>query len=121
VSLFDSIKASLGGSIGQAAVSALPGIIEAVLPGGLQGLLDRLQQSGHLGQVNSWLGRGENQPIGADDLRRVLSDEHVRQIAERLGIPADQVLATLSKVLPEAVDRQSPEGSLQTGPVDEGR
>lgn len=116
MSLFDSIKSSLSGSLGQAAAAALPQIIETVLPGGLQGLLDRLQQSGHAAQVNSWLGRGSNEPITTGDLRRVIGDDHVRMIAEKLGLPPDQVLATLSKLLPEAVDRQSPNGTLQSPP-----
>lgn len=113
MSLLDSIKGSLGGSVGQAAEAALPGLIERFLPGGLQMLLQRLQQSGYGAQVNSWLGRGPNDPITAQDLEKVLQNDQVRQIAQRLGIPADQLLAVLAKALPEAVDRHSPDGTLQ--------
>ncbi|WP_375466378.1 YidB family protein [uncultured Methylobacterium sp.] len=113
MSWIDTLKAALGGSLGQAAIEALPGIIERVLPGGLQGLLNQLQSSGYAAQVNSWLGRGPNEPITGEDLRRVMNSEQVRQIAEKLGIPADQVLAVLAKVLPEAVDHHSPDGTLQ--------
>lgn len=113
MSLFDTLKNALGGSLGQAAVEALPSIIERVLPGGLQGLLNQLQGSGYATQVNSWLGRGPNDPITTEDLRKVVNSDQVRQIAEKLGIPADQVLAVLAKVLPAAVDHHSPEGSLQ--------
>ena len=113
MSLFDTIKESLGGVIGSAAASALPGVIERVFPGGLQGLLNQLSESGYGRQVNSWLGRGENEPITTQDLSNVLHNEQVRQIAEKLGIPADQVLDTLSKLLPQAVDQQSPDGQLQ--------
>lgn len=116
MSLFDSIKTSLGGALGEAAASALPGIIERVLPGGLQGLLMKLQQSGMGAQVNSWLGRGPNDPITAEDIRKVLGDQHVQEIAQKLGVPADQVAALLSKLLPEAVDKASPEGTLHTPP-----
>lgn len=113
MSLFDTIKGSLGGAIGAAAVAALPGIIERAVPGGLQGLLTQLSQSGYGRQLNSWLGRGENEPITTEDLRRVLDSQQTRAIAEKLGIPADQVLATLSKLLADAVDKQSPDGHLQ--------
>ena len=112
MSLFDTIKGSLGGALGQAAVSALPGIIERVVPGGLPGLLTQLQRSGYGRQVSSWLGRDANEPITADDLRRVVDEGKVREIAGRLGIPPDQALAILAKLLPEAVDRQSPDGRL---------
>lgn len=113
MSLFDTLKNALGGSLGQAAIEALPSIIERVLPGGLQGLLNQLQSSGYAAQVNSWLGRGANEPITTEDLRKVIDSEQVRQIAEKLGIPADQVLSVLAKVLPAAVDQHSPEGTLQ--------
>mgnify|MGYP004717138101 CR=1 FL=1 len=113
MSLFDNIKGSLGGVVGSAAASALPGIIEKVFPGGLQGLLNQLAPSGYGRPGNSWLGPGENEPITTDDLRNALNDEHTREIANKLGIPADQVLETLSKVLPQAVDHHSSEGQLQ--------
>ncbi|TXN65750.1 YidB family protein [Methylobacterium sp. WL6] len=114
MSLFDTLKSALGGSLGQAAVEALPGIVERVLPGGLQGLLNQLRNSGYAAQVNSWLGRGPNAPITTEDLRKVLDNEQVRQIADKLGIPTDQVLAVLAKVLPAAVDQHSPDGTLRT-------
>lgn len=114
MSLFDSIKGSLGGVLGEAAASALPGIIERVVPGGLEGLLLKLQQSGLGAQVNSWLGRGPNEPITAEDVNRVLGDQHVRDIAAKLGIPADQVAALISQLLPAAVDKASPDGKLHT-------
>ena len=117
MSLFDTLKDSLGGLIGSSIAAALPDILAKVVPGGLQGLLDQLQRSGYGAQVNSWLGRDANQPITADDLSKVLGNEHVRQIAEKLGIPADQVLATLSKLLPAPVDQASPDGTLQTPPA----
>ena len=113
MSLFDTLRTALGGSLGRIAIEALPGIIERALPGGLQGLLNQLQSSGYAAQVNSWLGRGPNEPITADDLRRVLDNEQVRQIADKLGIPTDQVLAVLAKALPATVDHHSPDGTLQ--------
>lgn len=107
--LFDT----LGGSLGQMALKALPGLVQQVLPGGLNALLDQLRRSGYESQVNSWLGRGPNEPITADDLQKVLDNDQVRQMAQKLGIPVDQLFPTLAKVLPEAVDHHSPDGTLQ--------
>ena len=117
MSLFDSIKSTLSGPLGSVAASALPGIIEKVYPGGLQGVLDHLSQSGYGRQVNSWLGRGENEPITTADLQAALNNEHTKEIAAKLGIPADQVLDILSKFLPQTVDQHSPEGQLQAPPA----
>lgn len=69
MSLFDSIK----GSLGSVAASTPSGIIEKVFPGGLQGLLNQLAQSGYGKQVNSWLGRCKNEPISTDYLRNTLN------------------------------------------------
>lgn len=37
---------SLGGSLEQMALKALPGIVQQVLPGGLKALLDQLRRAG---------------------------------------------------------------------------
>jgi uncharacterized protein YidB (DUF937 family) len=76
-------------------------------------MLDQLNRSGLGAQVGSWLGRGSNQPITAQDIEGALSDEHVQRIAQSLGIPADKVTAFLAAHLPSAVDRQSPDGTLE--------
>lgn len=104
----------IGSLIGDAAIAALPGILQRVFPGGVQGLLNQLSQSGFGKEVNSWLGRGENQPITTEDLRKVLASNQALVIAEKLGIPSDQALALLAKILPEAINQQSPNGTLQT-------
>lgn len=104
---------SIFGSLGDIAMKALPGILQQVLPGGLNALLDQLRKSGYESQVNSWLGRGPNEPITADDLQRVMGNAQVREIAAKLGIPVEQLFPTLAKTLPEAVDQHSPNGQLQ--------
>lgn len=104
---------SLGGSLEQMALKARPGIVQQVLPGGLNALLDQLRRAGYESQVNSRLGRGPNEPITADDLRKVLDDDQVRQIAQKLGIPMDQLFPTLAQALPETVDHHSPDGALR--------
>ncbi len=109
MSLFDS----LGGSLQQMAMKALPGILQQVVPGGLNALLDQLRRHGYESQVNSWLGRGPNEPITAEDLQKVIGNEQVRAIAEKLGIPVEQLFPTLAQTLPATVDHHSPNGELQ--------
>jgi uncharacterized protein YidB (DUF937 family) len=100
----------------------LGGILGQVLAntdlGSLGGLLDQLQKSGLGAQVSSWLGNGANLPISVDQLRQALGDDTIRQIATSLGIPVDQLLGQLSQHLPAAVDKLSPNGTLeqQLGP-----
>jgi uncharacterized protein YidB (DUF937 family) len=71
-----------------------------------------LQQAGFGDQVKSWIGDGRNLPITADQLRRVLGSDTVRQIAAKYNIPIDQVTEVLAHELPLAVDNASPDGKL---------
>lgn len=114
MSFLDGVKGSLGGLLDKAGAAALPLLLEKVFPNGLQGILNQLNDSGLGGQVNSWLGRGANQPISIDELRSALSDQQVRDLAQKMGVPVDQVLELLAGQLPQAVDQQSPDGELKS-------
>ncbi len=77
-----------------------------------EGIVAKLQQSGFGEQVKSWLGDGQNLPISADQLRAVLGNDTVRQLAARYNIPVDQLGEILAQELPKAVDHASPDGHL---------
>jgi len=115
------LKGLAGQQQGQAG-GGLGGILGQVLGntdlGSLGGLLNQLQKSGLGPQVSSWLGNGANLPISVDQLRQALGDDTIRQIATSFGIPVDQLLGQLSQHLPAAVDKLSPNGTLeqQLGP-----
>lgn len=86
--------------------------------GSIGGLLTKLQQAGLGDKVASWLGNGSNLPITAEQLRDALGDEHVQQIANSLGLPTDKILDMLSQHLPAAVDKMSPNGTLEEPAAD---
>ena len=60
----------------------------------------------------SWLGTGQNAPVAPKDLGAALGRENVREAADQVGIPPDDLLAQLSKALPGLIDRLSPNGRL---------
>jgi uncharacterized protein YidB (DUF937 family) len=116
--LFDEIvSGALKGVMGQAEQSLLPGLLSQLLAntnlGSVGGLLQQLQQGGLGGQVASWLGNGANHAISPDQLRAALGNEHLQQMAQAAGLPIDKLLALLSQQLPQAVDKMSPNGTLQ--------
>lgn len=96
--------------------AVIPVILSEVLgnssEGGLSAIVAKLQQAGFGDQVKSWIGTGSNLPISAQQLQDVLGNGIVRQLATRFGIPVDQLSTVLAQVLPTAVDRASPEGTL---------
>ncbi len=90
-----------------------PDIMEGGTPGGLQDLIERLNSGGLGEQVHSWLGNGANLPVSTDQIREALGDEHVQEIARQFGFSTDRVLDYLSDYLPEAVDKASPNGTIE--------
>jgi uncharacterized protein YidB (DUF937 family) len=92
-----------------------PTILSQVLAnsGGLQGVVNKLQQAGLDKQVASWLSNGQNIPVTKEQLRAAINDKELQHIARSLGVPVDQALDVLAKYLPEAVDQASPNGQIQ--------
>ena len=118
MSFLEGITGAIGALINEVETKTLPSLfaqsMEAVHEGGLQGLLMKLQDSGLATQVTSWLGKGENLPISVDQLKAVLSEQHVQDLAASLGIQPNAVLGYLSEHLPTVVDKLSPNGALET-------
>jgi uncharacterized protein YidB (DUF937 family) len=82
------------------------------LLGGLGGLLQSFQQSGHGDIINSWIGHGQNQPIAPDQLHRALGPDAVDNLSRLTGLPQDQLVSELSRVLPNVVDKLTPHGRV---------
>jgi uncharacterized protein YidB (DUF937 family) len=111
--LGSTLKSAALGAVANAAPEFLSKVLGQTDLGGLQGLVQKLQQTGLDQQVQSWLGNGKNMPVSAEQLRDALGNEQVRQIAQQFGLPVDKVLDMLSQHLPDAVDQSSPGGQLQ--------
>jgi uncharacterized protein YidB (DUF937 family) len=111
--LFDSLKSALGSVEG----AAFPAMVSALLAQtqyhDLPGLVAALEKGGLGPQVQSWLGSGGNMPISEDQLKAVLGNAQVQDLARHAGLPVDEILKLLSQYLPEIVDKASPNGALQ--------
>jgi nucleoid-associated protein YgaU len=78
--------------------------------GGINGLVNKLQQSG-LGDIAaSWVGTGQNKDIQPDQLSRVLGKDQIAALSQQAGIPESEGASVLSKILPTMVDKLTPEG-----------
>lgn len=116
--ILDSLENSpaFRSALGQIGAAVLPVVMSEIMgtgsQGGLSAVVAKLEQSGFGDQVKSWMGTGANLPITADQLRQVLGNDAVRQIAAKYNIPIDQVAEVLAHQLPLAVDQASPTGKL---------
>jgi uncharacterized protein YidB (DUF937 family) len=74
-----------------------------------------------LGDVmGSWIGTGQNLPVSGNQLAQVLGDDQVRQLAGSTGASKAEVSDALSQLLPQVVDRLTPDGRIPDEGVDAG-
>ena len=94
--------------------------------GGLGGLLQRFQNAGLGDAAASWVGTGSNLPVSADQIKSALSgggplDEGpLRTLAEHAGLSEDDAASHLSSLLPQLIDKLTPQGQLPANGVHEG-
>ncbi|MBX3654200.1 MAG: DUF937 domain-containing protein [Ramlibacter sp.] len=83
--------------------------------GGLSGLVTRFQQAGLGDVVASWIGSGQNQPIGSEQLTRALGSGTINDIAARLGMGQGETADQIAHLLPGLVDQLTPHGTAPEG------
>jgi uncharacterized protein YidB (DUF937 family) len=105
--MFDGL---IGGIIGGGMVSVLNNIIEQ--HGGLQAVVQQFEQNGLGPTVQSWIGHGTNQPITPEDLTRVFGPELMQKLSEKSGMSTQDLAQKLAQVLPHAIDKATPNGTL---------
>jgi uncharacterized protein YidB (DUF937 family) len=114
MSIFDGLGGLMKGALGGLVGAEAPALIGAALDkaGGLQGLVSTLQQNGLGEQVQSWLGDGANLPVSAEQIQAALGNQQVQDLAQKFGLPINDLLGLLSQHLPAAVDQASPNGTI---------
>ena len=100
----------LGGVVGAGMVSVVNGIIEQ--HGGVQGIVNQFEKNGLGATVRSWVGTGPNDPVAPGDVHRVLGPDLLQQLAAKSGLPVQELVEKLAQVLPQAVDRLTPDGTI---------
>jgi uncharacterized protein YidB (DUF937 family) len=100
----------LGGIVGAGMVSVVNGILEK--HGGLQGVVSEFERNGLGPTVKSWVGTGPNQPISPDDVHKALGPELLQQLSAKSGLSVQDLAQKLSQVLPQAVDKMTPDGTI---------
>jgi uncharacterized protein YidB (DUF937 family) len=108
------LGAVTGKSGGGAEAQILNAVVGMLGSGGLNSLVDSFAKNG-LGDIaSSWVGTGQNLPISPDQIVKGLGQQQVGQIAQKVGLPTDQVSQLLTQILPNAVDKVTPSGSIPT-------
>jgi uncharacterized protein YidB (DUF937 family) len=75
-------------------------------------MLDQFKHNGEEERAKSWINTGPNQPANEPTLFKALGPEVLNQICKATGLSQEELLARLSQVLPEAVDKMTPDGKI---------
>lgn len=115
--ILDSVVGALAGGQGGGSNGLMDVVMQLInnQPGGLGGLVQSFQQGG-LGEiVNSWVSTGQNLPVSAEQLQSVLGGGALQDIAAKLGVSPEQASGSLAELLPQVVDKLTPNGQLPEG------
>jgi uncharacterized protein YidB (DUF937 family) len=105
--MFDGL---LGGIVGAGMATVMNDILEK--HGGLQGVVSEFERNGFGPTIQSWVGTGTNQPISADEVHRAIGPDLLQQLAAKSGLSVQDLAQKLSQVLPQAVDKMTPGGTI---------
>lgn len=80
--------------------------------GGLGGLIGAFGSKG-LGDIAaSWVAKGANLPVSAEQIEHVLGSGAVGELATKLGISPHDAAQQISHMLPQLIDKLTPDGAL---------
>lgn len=117
MSILDSLTGSNAGDVTKSPLELIGGLLARA--GGVQGLVNTLQQGGLGEAVRSWVSTGANQAVNGQQLGKALAGtdagQHIEEMAQKLGVDPSQVLNELSQVLPQAIDHVTPNGQVPSG------
>ncbi len=115
--ILDSIigQASGGGGTQTLLVNAVIGLINNQQTGGLAGLVKQFAGSGLGDIVNSWVSTGKNLPVTPQQIQQGLGSDVISQLAAKVGLSPQDLTLHLSNVLPQVVDKLTPDGKIPQG------
>ena len=96
---------SLNNMLGGAGVGGL-------LSGGLGELLEQFTKNGQGEAAESWVGPGPNKEIAPPQLKQAIGQDVLATLEQQTGLSQEELLARLSRELPTAVDKYTPDGRL---------
>jgi len=88
--------------------------VGGLLGSGLKELIDSFKSSGQGEIADSWVKTGPNKPVSPQEIERAIGPEIWATLSEQTGLSKQELVARLSRALPEAVDKYTPEGRLPT-------
>jgi uncharacterized protein YidB (DUF937 family) len=117
--LLDNLAGQIlgGGNTQGNLVNAIMGMIGNQQSGGLNGLVEQLAKKGLGDIVNSWVSTGKNLPITPQQIQQGLGTNTISEMAKEVGITPDAVTSQLTQLLPQMVDKLTPNGTINQSEI----
>lgn len=102
----------LGGEGSNPLLGMVGNLLSGPQSSGLSGLIQTFNSKGLGNVISSWVGTGENLPISGQQIQEVLGSGQIQQMAEKLGTSKEEVSGGLASLLPQIIDKLTPNGSV---------
>jgi uncharacterized protein YidB (DUF937 family) len=79
---------------------------------GVSELVERFRQNGQGAVADSWVVTGPNTDITEVQLENALGPDLIDRLTRKTGLSRETLLSRLAGILPEAVDKLTPEGRI---------
>jgi len=106
--LMDMFNSATGGLT----KSGQGGSAGGLLGGSLSELLEQFTKNGQGEAAESWIGTGPHKEIAPPELKQAIGQDVLAALVKQTGLSQDELLARLSRDLPTAVDKYTPDGRL---------
>ncbi|RXT42982.1 YidB family protein [Bradyrhizobium betae] len=110
-------KDSLSGMLGNLGGLMGGGGVGSLLNGGIGELLEHFKQNGHGDAAQSWINQGPNREVTPPELQQAIGPDVLQKLEQQTGLSQREILDRLSRELPAAVDRYTPDGRLPASAV----
>ena len=85
--------------------------------GGLPGILQTLKNGGLSEQVDSWVGKGANMSVNAQQIGAALGSSVLAGIAAKLNMTTEELSGKIAEYLPDVVNQLTPNGVVENNPA----
>lgn len=114
--ILNTVKTVLGGGDKKDdLMSSVMGLLGG--QGGLQNLINQFDAKGLGDVIGSWVGTGQNKSISPEQIQKVLGSDVLGGIASKLGLNVKDLSGQLSNLLPNVVDKLTPDGKVPEGDI----
>ncbi|MGH8604834.1 MAG: YidB family protein [Gammaproteobacteria bacterium] len=119
MSLLKTILAFAGGTFvgakGDKLRDAAIKLLDNPQTGGLAGLIQTFRDKGLDEVISSWISTGENKPVSGEQVQQVLDQGQIEEAAEAAGVSREEASSKLASLLPQLIDKLTPDGKLPEG------